>query len=162
MENEKTKKCSKCGFDKPLDEFVKSKSSKSGIRQKCKKCSNEYYKDKRLIKAKPKEIIPDGFKKCEHCRKNKEFCDFHKSSKRKSGYSPYCKQCKKDYIENNQEKEAKRKHNWYLAHRELSIKRSCTRQIEKRVERNEYLARYYKKNPHIYAWRTLVYRTLRS
>ena len=36
-----TKKCTKCGFDKPKDEFFKRKKSKAGCRSHCKLCEKK-------------------------------------------------------------------------------------------------------------------------
>lgn len=37
-----TKKCSKCGIEKPLDEFGIIKERKSGHRSECKECNRKY------------------------------------------------------------------------------------------------------------------------
>lgn len=42
---EKTKKCSKCGEEKPLSEFYKKKDRKYGVFSWCKKCSKERVKE---------------------------------------------------------------------------------------------------------------------
>lgn len=97
-------------------------------------------------------------KKCSKCQNLKSTDEFGVDRKMKDGLKRYCKVCRKN--ESDKEKDKKRKQEWYLKNKELTINRSCIRQIEKRVERGEYLKEYYKKNPHIYSWRSLVYRTL--
>jgi hypothetical protein len=42
--------CTKCFLDKPLDQFVKSKTTKSGYRGLCKECFNAYYAKRRVEK----------------------------------------------------------------------------------------------------------------
>jgi hypothetical protein len=37
-----TKKCSKCGIEKGVQEFSKQKASKDGLQPKCKSCVAEY------------------------------------------------------------------------------------------------------------------------
>lgn len=143
------KKCSKCDIIKPASDFSKDRSRKSGLQPQCKKC--------RSI-AKPKEILPEDKKRCGKCKEIKDICEFGKSNIRKDGLRSYCKKCRK--LEFDPEKDKKRKREWYLDNRKLTIDRSRIRQIEKRDERNEYLKDYYKKNPHIYCWRGLVYRTI--
>lgn len=55
------KKCSKCGILKPLDEFHKQKSSKSGRRSHCIACRKEYRDiHPKEIKAKRKEYYDNG------------------------------------------------------------------------------------------------------
>ena len=99
-------------------------------------------------------------KKCSKCEQVKEICEFGVDNTRKNGLKPYCRKCRRD--ESDKKKDKKRKHLWYQNNRALTIKRSCVRQIEKRVERNIYLSKYYNKKPHIYLWRSLVYRTIKG
>lgn len=40
-----TKICSKCGQEKPIDEFRKDKAGKYGVRGDCRVCENEYRKN---------------------------------------------------------------------------------------------------------------------
>jgi hypothetical protein len=40
------KKCTKCDIEKPFDEFVKNKNTKSGINSKCKECIKQYSKER--------------------------------------------------------------------------------------------------------------------
>ena len=166
MENEiKTKKCSKCGEIKTFDEFGKRGADRNyKPRPECKTCTNRLKREKRA-KLNPKEIIPYGKKKCEHCREIKLFCEFHKSSIRKSGYSPFCKECKKKYAENNIEKDFKRKHNWYLKNKNLTVKRAIDWNKNNNEKRKEITINHYNKNkiinPQIYAWRSLLTHSLK-
>lgn len=66
METEiKTKKCSKCGRELPVEEFHKNKSSKDGLYCYCKECSGEIGKitrEKKRIAAKcSNSVIPKNF-----------------------------------------------------------------------------------------------------
>ena len=64
------KKCTKCGIEKPLTEFHKTKSSKDGHRCSCKLCSREYYvqnkekiaKQGAIYRAKSKDKIAKRMK----------------------------------------------------------------------------------------------------
>jgi hypothetical protein len=42
MTEEATKRCSKCGGEKPLAEFYAAKGGLGGRRPECKRCSNSY------------------------------------------------------------------------------------------------------------------------
>lgn len=97
-------------------------------------------------------------KKCSKCNEIKLFCEFGVDNNRKSGLKQYCKNCRKN--ESDENKDRLRKQIWYQNNRELTINRAVNRQIEKREDRKKYLQNYYQKNPHIYMWRSLVYRTL--
>jgi len=144
-----TKLCPKCKEIKSLCEFHKDNSAKDGVQSYCKKC--------RSIN-KPKEILPEGKKRCSRCKEVKTIDEFGIARSRKDGLKMYCKSCRKTESDPVKNKERSRK--YYINNKEKIIKRSCKRQIEKREERNEYLKKYYKKNSHIYAWRSLLYRTL--
>lgn len=66
-----TKKCSRCGVEKPLSEFHKNRSSKDGLQNYCKQCSYESNKISRghnvhkvwlnpdLAKFQPRELIAE-------------------------------------------------------------------------------------------------------
>jgi len=43
-----TKRCTKCGEDKPISEFYKRSASKDGLQNHCKPCSNERIARKRV------------------------------------------------------------------------------------------------------------------
>lgn len=58
----KTKVCSKCGIEKPLNEFGKEKRLKHGLRCWCKSCCSEYNKvynqiNEKRVKAQKKEYL---------------------------------------------------------------------------------------------------------
>lgn len=64
MENEeiKTKKCTKCGLELPLSEFVRSAKTKDGYQHVCKKCrADKRYKaqgrDARLADFTPRDLM---------------------------------------------------------------------------------------------------------
>lgn len=52
----KTKTCTKCGVEKPLLEFHKSKKGKYGRNSVCKKCQNKYYREKTWPKIREEKI----------------------------------------------------------------------------------------------------------
>lgn len=82
--------CCKCKESKPLEDFAKDKSKKSGHRYKCKQCSRRPKKDK---PARVVVIITD--KICSKCKIDKPVEDFHKSKLILCGYESQCKQCRK-------------------------------------------------------------------
>lgn len=58
-----TKICSKCGQEKPIDEFVKNHKVKSGRGAHCKMCHNTYY-NRKIVKDAPK-VDDNVIKECE-------------------------------------------------------------------------------------------------
>jgi hypothetical protein len=52
MEELKTKKCSRCGLELPLDSFYRNKQTNDGYCYYCKKCHNEAAKRSKCLKPK--------------------------------------------------------------------------------------------------------------
>lgn len=88
------KKCIDCGKIKPIEEFVKDKNKKDGVRNRCKECENaRRRKTPSKLKPKPKE----GFKYCAMCGLELPLEDF--SLRYILGkYRPhsYCKTCDRE------------------------------------------------------------------
>ena len=107
------KKCSKCGIEKPLSEFVKHKNCKDGYENTCKICTKqykkEYYRDnKDNLKEYYKEYRENNKDKIKEYRENnkdkvkesnKKYYEENKEKLRKQ-----MKQRFKKYYENNKEK----------------------------------------------------------
>jgi hypothetical protein len=110
METVKTKCCSKCGVEKPLnhEHFHKHHRRESGFREICKTCRSN-----KLLKGEYSHIcFSANQKECTKCKQTKVLSDFRK---RKHYVNSSCKSCEKEelriYRLNNQEKikEASRK-----------------------------------------------------
>lgn len=79
------KECTKCKLIKPVDQFFKNETIKSGYRHDCKACSNP---------PKPKKLyIPPTEKLCKKCQTIKHIDDFGISVRRKDGHNSLCKKC---------------------------------------------------------------------
>ncbi len=136
------KKCRICGLDKELEEFHKKKSSKDGYRNECKECV-------KLIQKKYKED-PNFIEKRKKYDKNRYEDKKDEILERKKEY----------YIENRDELLEKKKE---------YRKRDGVRKREKDWYNNVYskdpknkevIYRYRNNNPHVIAWRSILYRTL--
>jgi len=142
MSMEELKKCTKCLLGKSFGEFSKKYKDKNGVQKYstiCKKCTNEYLSVYRNIeKNKLKQIDYDK----EYYEKNRE-----KILKRK-----------KDYHKENQEiiLEKKRKY------RKIPKNKERAKEYIKKykVENRDKYYQYRRNNPHIIAWRRMLYRTL--
>lgn len=90
----KTKICTKCKIEKPLEEFHKDKNTKDGKSYKCKKCGHEYYK------ASIKNIIPPlGMSQnCTKCMIEKPLSEFYKNNRSKNGVRTICADCSNSSI----------------------------------------------------------------
>jgi len=91
-----TKKCAKCGEEKPLSEFWKDKHRIDGLCDRCIDCHKK-------LKSNPKIIVRE--KRCTGCEEIKPIEEFHKSSMSKDNHAYRCKTCTlradKDYRERN-------------------------------------------------------------
>lgn len=100
---EKTKKCTKCGIEKPLnsENFHRHKGHKSGFRSHCRICVGS-----KLLKGQYREIVlSTNQKTCSKCKEIKLLTDFRK---RGDFVNSSCKLCEKEelrvYRLNNKEK----------------------------------------------------------
>jgi len=116
-------------------------------------------------------------KKCRVCKKNKELTEFHKKCDTFDGYRSECKECIKEiqkkykdapeFKEKRQEYDKQR----YFENRESVLEQKREYYIENKEKASEYgkiyrteckdkFYRYRRNNPHIIAWRSLLFSTL--
>lgn len=93
--------CSTCHETKSIEEFHKNSSTKNGLNYTCKKCwekisrkDPEEYDDRHVHKLEQQELMKEGLKKCNNCKKVKSLDDF-RFRKSKGCYDSICKKCKK-------------------------------------------------------------------
>jgi len=80
-------------------------------------------------------------KKCIKCGELKSFSEFHKDNNRKDGLQSWCKECRKEYQENNKD---------HIKKRQKEYRKNNKEQIQKQQIES------YNKNPHInWAKRTI-------
>ena len=107
------KKCSKCGIEKPLCDFIKNKNCKDGYENTCKMCGKEYKKEyyidnKFNLKESYKEYRENNKDKIKEYNKkwredNKEYIKkYYEENKEK--IRKQMKQRNKKYYEENKEK----------------------------------------------------------
>lgn len=130
------KKCGKCKNIKVISEFGVCIGTKTGLTSSCKSCLKEkhfiQYRKTHIIKI--KEILPESQKRCCKCKEIKLKKDFHFSKQKKDELKSYCKKCRSEGCDRNNEK--------------------------RRLYINEWTNEYNKKNPHKVAWRNLLKHTL--
>lgn len=82
-----SKVCTKCGVDKPLSEFSRSKHCKFGRRAECKECAK-----KRTI-----VLVPTvSAKRCSKCGIRKDSSFFSLSKNSKDGLQSWCRSCHRE------------------------------------------------------------------
>lgn len=99
--------CRKCGLEKPLESFVKVKWG-DGFGYTCKNCINCIQNERRYSKGKTKQrqvIVTETEKECLGCKTLKLFCEFDKCKAGRLGLQTYCRQCKNERRQNNQDRD---------------------------------------------------------
>lgn len=99
------KKCTKCGVEKPLQEFYKRKAAR--FYSWCKPCARVHYAEKREFdktnnptpeQARAilnQELLKEGQKQCFECEIVKPLFEFGKVLRNKDGLQGVCRQCRK-------------------------------------------------------------------
>lgn len=156
------KVCCTCKKELPATNkyFSKHRGQKDGLSRQCKSCvkkhRDKYYAENKervnhknmenYYKKNPKEIVPDGLKKCCSCGELKPFESFNKLSKSKDGYKYSCKDCRKAEYFANREHNVKKQKLWYENNKEYALK--SQKEYKKRNEEfyKEYNKKYYLEN----------------
>ena len=96
------KRCPSCSEIKPADRFGRNKSLPGGLSFYCRDCSraksNAHYRMRRLASGKSvRDVswVPDGHRWCPGCKQALEEGNFDRSRRAASGFSSWCKACKR-------------------------------------------------------------------
>ena len=165
----KTKVCNKCGIEKDVDKFHKCRNTKDGYKYTCKECRKE---DTKIYIEKNKDIIKTKIRKFRETNKgyiqtNRNYReknrDFVLKLKKDWSKSENGKVSKQKYYENNKilvRKRVKkyRKDNVDKIKENEKKKRQTP---EYRLYMNGYVKKHRNLKPHLYAWRTVLYGSLK-
>ena len=98
-----TKVCSHCGRELPVSNFGRHSRTKDGYQPCCKECQSEMNKghkkrqpfENNEAPAKPElpEPIPEGMKRCCHCKQILPVSEFNKAAGAKDGLQSACRSC---------------------------------------------------------------------
>ena len=140
-----SKKCSKCGDDKPLSEFSKKKNTRDGLRPNCRVCASAEYKAWAAINkpAKPGPITrwyaEDGdlvAKLCGNCGLSLPPSEFHRNAGRIDELAPHCKACAKkragEWYSDNREYGRAYRREWHQKNRETLLPKMRARWAKNR------------------------------
>lgn len=89
---EPTKRCSRCGEDKPHGEFYKHSTTSDGLQPRCKQCDRVALS--RISKAAAARV---EHKACTKCGKSKPMSRFSRSRNAPDGHHNHCKDCHREY-----------------------------------------------------------------
>lgn len=92
-----TKVCKKCGVEKPLGEFHKSRVNRLGCIPVCKECENwEHRSDEsKATELKKRELMGAGLKKCAYCHGILPLEKFPIRKNSRDGRKTYCYECQR-------------------------------------------------------------------
>jgi hypothetical protein len=90
-----TKRCTKCGKEKPVSEFYKNNHVKDGLSLQCKGCAKSYYKG--TVKTNKDIVKRPDTKRCTKCGREKPVSSFTKDGSSKDGFYSSCKDCKQQF-----------------------------------------------------------------
>ena len=100
-----TKVCAHCGRELPVSSFGRHSRTKDGYQPYCKECQSEMNKGHKKRepfqhneapkKPEPEQVekLPEGMKRCSHCKKVLPVSEFNKHWKAKDGLQACCKEC---------------------------------------------------------------------
>lgn len=99
-----TKVCARCGIEKTVQSFCKSRQQCDGYHCYCRDCTREIRAREKLAFAENRVSPTDGYKICGDCGKRKPVEDFWPTRYSRDGLYAYCRDCssqqKKNRIEN--------------------------------------------------------------
>jgi len=95
MENIITKRCAKCGKEKPRSEFWKDTKTIDGLQHWCKDCGREYrlHPHRKIAEMYRFENDILVARRCTRCKKMKPVSEFSKRLSNKYGLRESCKAC---------------------------------------------------------------------
>lgn len=109
-----TKKCSKCGEEKPLDGFHRDATRPDGRKGDCKECRTEYMRSLRASRTRKRVAMQRAMlessttKTCIKCQRELPHSDFWGNTKTRDGLRGSCKACanasKRAYYRKNKDK----------------------------------------------------------
>jgi len=91
-----SKICSKCGIEKPLDQFYPQPNGLFGCRANCKQCGNKRTRERQLEIASG-EVIQVTSKVCSSCKQEKAMSEFGNSRVTPDRHTARCKKCLNKY-----------------------------------------------------------------
>lgn len=101
------KGCRCCGVEKPLTAYFRAKASTDGVAPNCKECvrarARQVEDANRALWAAGQSPCQEGWKRCGDCGLDRSKADFSRSARCKDGLTWRCRDCEKQYHEENRE-----------------------------------------------------------
>ncbi|GHF49430.1 recombination endonuclease VII [Streptomyces morookaense] len=97
MEADGTKRCTRCGEDKPRECFAIKRTNLDGLQGHCRDCGSDYHRARQMAlgrKVRPRVDVPEGHKLCLRCGETKPHSEWHRNATASDGLSTRCKACR--------------------------------------------------------------------
>jgi len=155
------KRCTRCERTLLKTSFGKCVSKKDGLQSHCNECRQA----KRDEKRKPKEVIPEGLKRCYKCKELKPATMDYFSADNRSpgGLQAACKRCYGEYREQNRERINNQKRQHYF----INAIRINAANMHNYYARHDYYREknrkwYYENQDHVREYRRTYYHNNRE
>lgn len=95
-----TKRCSKCGVEKPVSEFWRRAANTDGLSGHCKQCARPYHSAKKAQTAsantnRDESLLPQRLTCC-RCKQEKASSAFYRDKRSATGRESACIECEKE------------------------------------------------------------------
>ncbi|MGW7330551.1 endonuclease VII domain-containing protein [Streptomyces sp. NPDC054840] len=92
-----SKRCARCGEDRPRAAFGIKRSNMDGLQRECRACMADYHRERQIglgRKVRPRVEVPEGHKLCLRCGEVKPHAEWHRNATASDGLSTRCKACR--------------------------------------------------------------------
>jgi len=140
----RTKACSKCRTEKPLEDFSPQARGLYGRQSECRECVRVRQNLKNKQRRESGQFDTPTEKRCPSCETVKPSCDFNKGSGR-DGLASYCRKCSSvcvlEWQKENRERANKRMQDWRKKNKKrereaVKARREANREREIEYQRN--------------------------
>lgn len=148
---ESTKRCNKCGEEKPLsvDYFQANDKCRNGLVSTCRVCiaaRRRELRRQRGVPARNWSEVKDDHKKCLRCEVWKPLSVFSRHKDGRGGRRATCKECRHDEYVANRDTVSKQQRVYYQVNREQILVKAANYGQKNREKIAEYHKRYYAEN----------------
>ncbi|MFW6695441.1 endonuclease VII domain-containing protein [Streptomyces sp. MAR4 CNX-425] len=115
------KRCPRCERTLSVSSYASNRSARDGLQAYCRRCSAEYYRQRREAKGhrvRAKVPVARGHKRCPQCREVKPHSAWERNRSSSDGWASYCRECR---AKRNREGYFRRKYGLTEAERDALI-----------------------------------------
>jgi hypothetical protein len=145
-----TKVCSKCGIEKPFEQFSKKSASKDGYRATCKVCEHEYHMENKERLNQQSRERHNKNRKADNLR-NKQYYQDHKehhavlAKTYREDHREEIREGKRQWKKTPKGKECEKR--YYQKNKDIILPKMAEYYLETKEEHNERSIKWAKENP---------------